>query len=246
MIRTILIILWIAVYLLALFPVFLFELALHFINRQASERQTQRIIQFLMKGVSWLAGTKITVKGRENIPAEGGVLFIPNHRSYFDFITTISSICPLYNVGKRELAYPPIVGWWIWLMGTLFLDRSSPKAGLKVINKATALAKQGNHVMIYPEGTRNKGAQEELLPFHEGSFKIAIWSGCKIVPVALLNTRNIYEAHRPFIRSTNVTMVFGTPIDPTALSPEERKHLGAQVREVITNMILEEEGKKNG
>ena len=246
MIRSILIILWIAAYLLILFPVFLFELVLHFINREASQRQCQYLIQFMMKVASRLAGIRLTVRGRENIPEEGGVLFVPNHRSYFDFVTTVSVICPLYNIGKKELAYPPIVGWWIWLMGTLFLDRSSPKAGLQVIREATELVKQGKRVLIYPEGTRNKGTMEELLPFHEGSLKISAWSGCKVVPVALLNTRDIYEAHRPFVRSTEVTMVFGTPIDPASLAPEDRKHLGAYVRKVITEMILEEEGRKNG
>lgn len=246
MLRTILIILWIAVYLLALFPVFLFELALHFISREDSERQCQYLIRFMMKVALFLAGTRLTVKGRENVPEEGGVLFVPNHRSYFDFVTTVSCIGPLYNVGKKELLYPPVVGWWIWLIGTLFLDRSSAKAGLEVIRDATELVKKGKRVLIYPEGTRNKGAMEELLPFHEGSFKISLWSGCRIIPVALLNTRDIYEAHRPFIRAADVTIVFGTPIDPAALAPEERKHLGVHVRKVITDMILEEEGKKNG
>lgn len=65
----------------------------------------------------------------------------------------------------------------------LFLDRKDIKQGLKTILTAIEKIKSGISICIFPEGTRNKNKDElELLPFHEGSFKIASKSGCAIHP----------------------------------------------------------------
>lgn len=46
-------------------------------------------------------------------------------------------------------------------------------------------------MMIFPEGTRNKG--DELLPFKDGAFKIAQKAGCLIIPVAICGTDNVWK-----------------------------------------------------
>lgn len=241
MIRLLLILLWFLIFIVVTLPVLLFELVYHFINKERSQLQCQKFIRFLMKGVFWLTGSTLTVKGSENIPEGEGVLFVPNHRSYFDFVVTCTQIYPFYNIGKKELSWPPIVGQWVWLIGTLLLDRKDRRAGLKVIGEAAELVKTGKNIMIYPEGTRNKGLQEEPLRFREGSMKISLWSGCKVIPVALLNTRAIYEEHKPWIKPADVRMVYGKPIDPADLTDEDKKRFGAYTRDVIIQMIKEEE-----
>lgn len=226
---------------------FLFEIIFRQFNRERSEIQCQEAVRFLMKGVLFFAGTGVAVKGKENIPEGEPVLYVPNHRSYFDFVVTFCNIeSPVFNVGKKELAYVPLVGQWVILIGTFLMDRKNRKNGYRIIEKSVRAVKEGKSIMIYPEGTRNKGRMEEPLRFREGSLKISAWSGCKCVPVALLNTRDIYENHRPFVRKTDVTLIFGEPIDPAGLSQEELKNYGALVRGRIVDMILAEEGVKNG
>lgn len=51
------------------------------------------------------------------------------------------------------------------------LNRDNIKEGMKTILKGIELIKNGSSVFIFPEGTRSK--DEELLPFKEGSLKIA-------------------------------------------------------------------------
>ena len=60
---------------------------------------------------------------------------------------------------------------------------------------------------------------------------------CPIVPVALLNTRNIFEAHFPKIRKTHVVIEFGEPIILSELSKEDKKNIGPYTQNVLKNML---------
>jgi 1-acyl-sn-glycerol-3-phosphate acyltransferase len=76
-----------------------------------------------------------------------------------------------------------------------------------------------------------------MLPFHEGSFKIATRTGCPIVPMALNNTAELFEAHFPKISPCHVVIEYGKPIYPKELSKEEQKHLGVYTRDVLLEML---------
>ena len=101
------------------------------------------------------------------------------------------------------------------------------------------LIKEGISVCIYPEGTRNKNEDEaELLEFHEGSFRIAYKSGCPVIPLAVSNSVNIWEAQFPKVRKTHVVVEYGRPIYPADLTREEQRHLGIRTREEIRQMLI--------
>ena len=92
--------------------------------------------------------------------------------------------------------------------------------------------------MIFPEGTRNKNDSElELLPFHEGSFKIAVKSGCPIIPVSITNSSALFEDHFPFVKAVPVIIEYGAPIYPKDLPREEQKFLGKYVQSLITDTL---------
>ena len=67
-------------------------------------------------------------------------------------------------------------------------------------------------------------------PFKEGSFKIALKSGVKIVPVAIHGTRELFERQFPRIKANNVTISYGIPVDPKTLDKEEQKHIAGSSR----------------
>ena len=124
------------------------------------------------------------------------------------------------------------------MLHNLFLDRDDIKQGLKTILKAIDYVKGGMSVCIFPEGTRNK-TDADMLPFHEGSFKIADKTGCPIVPMTMYNMSAIFEDHFPKIYSQDVYIDFGTPIIPDELSKEERKHIGAYVQNIMMQKYTE-------
>ena len=122
----------------------------------------------------------------------------------------------------------PLLSVWMERLYCLFLNRTDIKEGLKTILTGIEQIKNGISMCIFPEGTRNKGDDEtKLLPFKEGSFKMAEKTGCPIILMSMNNTSAILEEHFPFIRSTHVVLEYSKPIYPKELSKEERKFLGA-------------------
>lgn len=198
-----------------------------------------RIIQGVFRFLIRIAGIKLTVIGEENVPKDTPVVYIGNHRSYYDILLTYSR-CPIRTgyIAKKEMLRYPLLSNWMKYLHCLFLDRKDIKQGLKTILEAIDKIKSGISICIFPEGTRNKNANElDLLPFHEGSFKIATKSNCPIIPVALNNTAQIFEAHIPRVTPCHVVLEYGKPIYPDKLGKEEKKHLGTYTQKIILEML---------
>lgn len=215
-------------------------------NPQLKSRSSLKFVQGFFRACLWLAGVKLTVQGRENIPDDQPVLYVGNHRSYFDILIGYISIkgeCGF--VAKKELDHFLIVNYWMRNLHCLFLDRENMKEGLKTILKGIEQVKSGISIWIYPEGTRNKGEEGTLLPYKEGSLKIAEKSGCPIIPVVMTHTAEILENHMPWIHGTEVTVVFGKPILLKDLPREERKFAGAYTQQIVQNMLNEQLAKEN-
>ena len=112
------------------------------------------------------------------------------------------------------------------------------KASRQWIEDSMAVLGKGEHVIIFPEGTRNKNADKsELGEFREGSLKIAQRTGCPVVPVAISGTADIYENHRPFVRRAHVTVRFLEPFRIAELEGEHRKKPAAYTRGLIMDQL---------
>lgn len=190
-----------------------------------------------------VSGVKVTVKGAEHIPPDKPVLYVGNHRSYFDILVGYTTVPGLLGfVAKKEMLRWPLLSQWMIQVNCLFMDRENVKEGLKTILQGIEKIKRGVSIWIFPEGTRNRNELEtELLPFKEGSLKIAEKSGCPVIPVAITGTADIFEKHLPFIRPAHVTIEFGEPFYVKELSPEHRKFPGAYTRERILEMLEKEQ-----
>lgn len=191
-------------------------------------------VRRVYKNVCWIAGAKTTVLGLENLPpADEPVLYIGNHRSYFDILLSYPHLKgPTGYVAKIEMQKIPLLRIWMKHVDCVFLDRDDPREGMKAILTAIDKVKNGTSIFIFPEGTRNYG--ETLLPFKEGSFKIAQKTGCRIVPVVQNNTAALLENNRfPYFKSAHTVLEFGKPIDLKDLSAEDKKHLGSYVQNIV-------------
>lgn len=234
--RIILVALILILYLILGIPVLL---GLHLYgkwNRKSSDLIALRLVQGAFRLILWVSGTKVQVIGEEQVPKDQPVLYVANHRSYFDILLTYSR-CPGLTgyVAKKEMLKYPLLRDWMKKLYCLFLDREDIREGLKTILQGIEYVKQGISICIFPEGTRNK--EEKMLPFKEGSLKIAEKTGCLIIPMAITNSAEIFENHLPWVKKTSVVLEYGTPIDPKTLSKEEKKFLGAYVQEEIQKML---------
>ncbi len=234
--RLILVLLYLVVFFIISIPLFLVELIIGLFSLHARAKSSQIIVAAAFKVLLFLAGVKRTVIGTENIPRDEPILYVSNHRSYFDIPISYVSLPTMTGfIAKKEIRRIPFLRVWMHFIQCLFLDRSDIKQGMKTILQAIGQIKKGYSIFISPEGTRNHG--KEMLPFKEGSFKIAEKTGCAIVPVALTNTDEIFENHIPWIKSTKVVIEFGKPIYPNRLDKEQLKHLGSYVQGIIKEML---------
>lgn len=233
MVRFILDAIWVVLFLIVSIPFLLIELLIGLFSPKLKARSSQAIIAFAFNVVLFISGTKTEVIGRDRVPKDRPVLYVPNHRSIFDIIVTYPlCVGQTAYVAKKETKSFPIFSIWMAFMNCQFLDRKDLRKGLKVILKCSELIKDGVSVCIFPEGTRNK-TEDPVLAFHDGSFKIAEKSECAIVPVCINNTDQIFEAQLPRIKKRKVIVEYCEPIETKGLSREEKKELSNKVRTTI-------------
>ena len=238
MFRFICIVIFLVSFLILSIPVFFVEWVIGKFNREKRDKSSLRIVQWAFKVILKITGVKTTVIGEENVPDEP-VLFIGNHRSFFDILLTYSRCRRLTGyVAKKEMEHIPLLSTWMRYLYCLFLDRENPKEGLKTILQAIDYVKKGISICIFPEGTRNKGEELSMLPFRDGAFKIATKTNCAIVPISMNNTCAIFEKQFPKIKKVHVIIEYGKHIYPDQLEKEEKKHIGNYVHNIIQETIL--------
>lgn len=238
MIRLIIIVLLVVSFLILSIPILIVEWLIGKFAPHARDISSLRIIQFIFKLIMLLTGSKVTVIGEEHVPKDQAVLYIGNHRSYFDIVLTYAR-CPGLTgyVSKDSMKKIPLLSTWMERLYCLFLDRKNIKEGMKMILKGIEQIKGGISMCIFPEGTRNKDPEGPMLPFKEGSFKMAEKTGCPIIPMAITNTADIFENHIPWIRPANIILEYGEPIYVKELSKEDKKFLGAYTQRAIQTML---------
>ena len=211
-------------------------------DKYKSWYKSWRLVRGFFKSVLWLAGTKIEASGLEHlseVPDDKGILFIGNHRSYFDILVLQTLVDrPLGFIAKKEFKKVPLFSWWVADIGSLFLDRKNIRAGLETINLGTEYMKQGLSLGLYPEGTRNHSS--EMLPFKTGGYRMAEKSGSPMVLVAMTGTDDIFENNKPIaLKRARVKVVFDKAVYPHELENKDRKEFYGSIPAKIQEMLSE-------
>ncbi len=194
-----------------------------------ARRFLYRVISRTAAWISLLCGVTIQVSRSENLPTDKAFLLVSNHLSNLDPLVTMGALYgwELPFISKPENFKIPVAGPIMRVAGFLPIDRENPRNAVATIKKASATIAERQLCMgIYPEGTRNKNG-EGLLPFHNGSLKIATNAKCPIVVVTLR-----YEpATFPYRRRAHVRVV-GT-LDAATVQANRTDALTEQVRTLI-------------
>ena len=192
-----------------------------------------------------LAGVTVTVTGKENIPQGRPCVFVGNHRSYYDIPLVLTQLDkPHALVSKKEVAKIPLVRGWMRLLHCVFLDREDPRKAMTALNEAIDLVKKGYSLTIFPEGTRNKGAEGSLLEFKSGAFRVATKAKAPIVPLAITGSRDIMENHHMFMHPAHVTIRVLEPIETEGLTKEEIRALPQRTADVIARHLPTDSGNR--
>ncbi len=187
------------------------------------------------KGIMKRTKSTINISGLDNLP-EGPVLFVSNHEGNFDIPVLLSTIPkPFGFISKKEVNKFPVLPTYMEEMNCVFIDRSDRRSALKSIGDTVEKLKQGHSILIFPEGTRNKGG--ELGEFKAGFIRIAKDSSVPIVPIAISGTSEIMEKNNNKVKPGNVSVQVLKPIPPGFILQEDAKTMGTNIRAIIEQAL---------
>lgn len=159
---------------------------------------------------------RLHARGRENVPREGGFVLACNHVSSFDPWPLALPLWPhrfLRFMAKSELYWFPLR---LVLDGAGAFPVRRGQADVEAIETAVRLAREGNIVAMFPEGTRRrKGLVKrfEARP-RTGAARIAIEAGVPLVPAAVAGTDRL-------LKLGPLRIAYGPPVDIEGLDPQE-------------------------
>ncbi len=128
-----------------------------------------------------LWGLNIRLQWHGNIPREPCIL-VANHRSYLDPLLIMTRVLAL-PVAKAEMARWPLLGLAGKVSGIFYVQRESPKDRKRTLLEITHAVRQGETILIFPEGTTH--SEDRTIAFKKGVFQVAAQEGIPIVPIAL-------------------------------------------------------------
>lgn len=221
--------------LLILYVLFLGVCAL-LVSTEKSYEKDSPFYRFLLDSATAVAmkllRIRVHVSGMDSIPKDKKVLFVCNHRSNFDPIIT------WYALKKWKIAFVskpgnfkiPFFGRIIRKCCFMSIDRENPRKAIVTINSAAKLLEaQEVSIGIYPEGTRSKTC--ELLPFHNGVFKIAQKAEAPVVVLCVTGTEKI-SGRTPF-RATDVYLDVLEVFPGDRIGQTKTELIGTAVRRLI-------------
>lgn len=156
-------------------------------------------------------GSKVTVTGADNLPANGAILFVSNHQSHFDIPLILGYVpADLGFVAKIEMLKFRIVNEWMKYMHCIFMNRDDVRQAIKVINEGIEVLKSGYNLVLFPEGTRSLTG--ELSEFKPGGMRLAVKSGAHIVPIVLHGAKDIMKKGSITIHPAEVEIQILPPV----------------------------------
>lgn len=173
------------------------------------------------------AGARVRLHGVEHAGGGAPRVFVCNHVSWYDVFALASELPKYRFVAKAELFRIPIFGPAARAVGTIPIERENRSAAFQSYEVAGQMIREGNPVVVFPEGTR--GESYALRPFKKGPFVLAIASGVPIVPVIVHGAREILPRGRMTVRSGVVNVHFLPPVSTSGLTYDDRDRLAREV-----------------
>ncbi len=234
--------LYILLGILAILLLYIYFLAICslFVSPKKEYEKNSRFYRALLYSASAvvlkLLRIKVHTGGIEKIPEDQRLLFVGNHRSNFDPIIQwhVLKQWDIAFISKGENFKIPFFGRIIRKCCFMEIDRENPLKALRTINRAAELLKSGEvSVGVYPEGTRSKTC--ELLPFHDGVFRIAKKAGTPIVVMSIKGTEQIHK--NVLRRRSDVYLDILQVIPESRVESESSNIIGAEIRDMLLDSL---------
>ena len=207
--------------------------------RGRSPRELHRYYLAASRLGHWAAGTRVIVRGLENIEPGQAYVIAANHESNWDPFTILAGLPALVIrfVVKKPLMRIPIFGQALALSGNVTVDRSRSGADVRRIEDTMSARAPEVSLLFFAEGTRARDGAYRA--FKKGAFATALRYQLPILPVAVAGTRAVWPPNSPLFRSGPVVVQVGAPIPVEGLTHSARNTLLEQAHEAVGKLRAE-------
>ena len=175
---------------------------------------------------------RFETQGAENFPKEGGVIVVGNHVSFMDsFWIPMCTPRRVVFLAKSEYFESWKTAWFFRSLGMIPLKRGVRHKADAALQAGVECLEAGGVLGLYPEGTRSPDGR--LYRGRTGVARLALSSGCPVVPVGLVGSRDVMpkEAKLPRLRGKVIARL-GSPMTFEGREPDH-KTLRAVTDEVM-------------
>lgn len=206
-------------------------------SKKVTLEEAYAVVKKVTKNANRAGRVTIESHGLENIPAEDGFMFFPNHQGLFDVLVFLES-CPrpFGFVIKKEASNIILLKQVMEALRSYAMDREDIKQSMQVIMNVAREVSEGRNFLIFAEGTRSKNGNQ-LLDFKGGSFKSATKAKCPIVPCALIDSFVPFDENS--IRPVTVKVIYLPPMYYEEYKDMKTVDIAAEVKRRIEQAIAE-------
>lgn len=217
---------------LAVFFLPLLYLTLKVSGEQAFTRGSA-IVRFWAKCYLALFGMPWSAKGKHHFQPDQPYVIVSNHVSQLDILLCIVTVPIDFKfLSKKEATKIPVIGYCVKHLH-LLVDRSRKDSRAESMKKMVQAMDSGTSVLIYPEGTRNKGPKL-IKNFYDGAFRLAVKTQQPILPMTILDDWKRQNGHMFLQLSPGRMRVrFDAPIPTEGLTEADIPALKAQVQAIM-------------
>ena len=147
----------------------------------------------------WLViiGCPLKVRGRENFKKGAAYVIVYNHNALLDVPLSAPFVPgPNKTIAKTSFAKVPIFGWF-YKRGSVLVDRNDNRSRVKSFEDMRNVLRQGMHMCIYPEGTRNR-TDQPMKQFFDGAFRLATDTKKDVIPCVIFGTKEAMPIDKGF------------------------------------------------
>ncbi len=187
------------------------EIALERGQRRSSLLLYRAVRQVVRKAVNpWLS---VVSENTDALNLSGPTILAPVHRSNLDSVLVAAlSDRRIRALGKQSLFETPGVNYVCAALGAIPVRRG--EADRDSLKAAMALLKDGESMIVFPEGARQSGSKVGEL--FDGASWLAAKAGARVVPVGVAGTEQALPQGAKFLKRGGVAIVVGDPLDPPA------------------------------
>ena len=156
---------------------------------------------------------------------------VSNHESYADIFMLCLLPWEMKWLAKQTIFNIPVMGWLMRMAGDVPLVRGSRESAVGALGKCRDRLKKRVSVMVFPEGTRSP--TDELLPFKDGAFHVAVQAQAPVLPIAIAGTRGAMAKHSFLVGRTTAACRVLEPIETAGLTTADVPALRERVRGLI-------------